>query len=80
MSTTLLLGVEMVLPILPDVDIGRHAVLKRCVVDRQCRIPEGMVIGKNPAEDRKRFHVSPLGVTLVTPEMLGQGAAAHRFP
>ena len=66
--------------ILPDVDIGRHAVLKRCVVDRQCRIPEGMVIGKNPGEDRKRFHVSPLGVTLVTPEMLGQGAAAHRFP
>ena len=66
--------------ILPDVDIGRHAVLKRCVVDRACRIPEGMIIGENPTEDRKRFFVSPMGITLVTPELLGQGAAAHRYP
>ncbi len=64
--------------ILPGVDIGRHAVLKRCVVDKQCRIPEGMVIGVNPEEDKKRFHVSPKGITLVTAEMLGQGAAAPR--
>jgi len=63
--------------ILPGVDIGRHAVLKRCVVDKQCRIPPGMVIGVNPDEDRQRFHVSPKGITLVTAEMLGQGAAAN---
>lgn len=64
--------------ILPDVDIGRHAVLKRCVVDKHCRIPEGTVIGENPEEDRKRFFVSPKGITLVTAEMLGQGATTHR--
>jgi glucose-1-phosphate adenylyltransferase len=63
--------------ILPGADIGRHAVLKRCVVDKQCRIPEGMQIGVDPEADRKRFHVSPKGITLVTAEMLGQGAAAH---
>ena len=63
--------------VLPGADIGRHAVLKRCVIDKHCRIPEGMVIGVNPDEDRKRFFVSPKGITLVTPEMLGQGAAAH---
>ena len=56
-------------------DIGRHAVLKRCVVDKQCRIPEGMQIGVDPEADRQRFHVSPKGITLVTAEMLGQGAA-----
>jgi glucose-1-phosphate adenylyltransferase len=33
-----------------------------------------MVIGENPEEDRKRFVVSPKGITLVTAEMLGQGA------
>ena len=66
--------------ILPNVDIGRHAVLKRCVVDRHCQIPEGMSIGEDPDLDRKRFFVSPRGVTLVTPEMLGQGAIAHRYP
>jgi len=60
--------------ILPQVDIGRHAVLKRCVIDKRCRIPEGMRIGVDHAEDRKRFYVSPKGITLVTPEMLGQGA------
>ena len=64
--------------ILPSVDIGRHVRLKRCVVDKHCRIPEGMVIGENPDEDRKRFFVSPKGITLVTAEMLGQGAAKGR--
>ena len=60
--------------ILPGVDIGRHAVLKRCVVDKRCRIPEGMIVGVNPDDDRRRFHVSPKGITLITAEMLGQGA------
>jgi glucose-1-phosphate adenylyltransferase len=63
--------------ILPGVDIGRHAVLKRCVIDKRCRIPEGMQIGVDGAADRQRFHVSPGGVVLVTAEMLGQGAAGH---
>ncbi|MBS1136792.1 MAG: glucose-phosphate adenylyltransferase, partial [Proteobacteria bacterium] len=58
--------------ILPDVDIGRRAVLKKVVVDKRCRIPEGMVAGVNPAEDRRRFYVTENGVTLITPEMLGQ--------
>lgn len=58
--------------ILPDVDIGRNAVLKRCIVDRNCRIPEGLVVGMNPADDKRRFQVSEKGVTLITPEMLGQ--------
>ncbi len=65
--------------ILPNVDIGRHAVIRRCVVDKNVRIPEGMCIGLDPAEDRRRFTVSPGGITLVTAEMLGQGAAAVQF-
>ena len=64
--------------ILPGVDVGRHAVLKRCVIDKRCRIPEGMQVGVDPVADRKRFLVSAKGITLVTAEMLGQGAtAAH---
>ncbi|MBK9160266.1 MAG: glucose-1-phosphate adenylyltransferase [Nitrosomonadales bacterium] len=58
--------------LLPNVDVGRHVVLKKVIVDKNCRIPEGMQIGVNPEEDRKRFHVSQNGVTLVTPDMLGQ--------
>lgn len=60
--------------ILPDVDIGRSAKLRRVVIDKHCHIPPGTVIGFNVDEDRKHFHVSPNGVTLVTPEMLGQSA------
>jgi len=62
--------------ILPDVDIGRSAVLKRVIVDRGCQIPPGLVVGSNLDQDRRQFHVTDKGVTLITPEMLGQ--ALHR--
>jgi len=58
--------------ILSDVDIARSACLRRVVIDKHCRIPEGMMIGFDAEQDRKRFYVSDKGITLVTPEMLGQ--------
>jgi len=60
--------------ILPDVHIGRRAKLRRVVMDKHCRVPEGLTIGYDIEADRKRFHVSENGITLVTPEMLGQQA------
>ncbi|BBI99567.1 glucose-1-phosphate adenylyltransferase [Ferrigenium kumadai] len=57
--------------ILPNVEVGRHVTLKRVIVDKCCRIPEGLEVGIDPEKDRKRFHVSPNGITLITPEMLG---------
>lgn len=63
--------------LLPNVEVCRDVTLKRVIVDKHCKIPEGLVVGVNPEEDRKRFHVSPNGVTLITPEMLGQ--RTHRF-
>jgi glucose-1-phosphate adenylyltransferase len=58
--------------ILPDVSVGRHCRLKNVVVDKGCVIPEGTVIGEDLEQDAKRYFVSPKGVVLVTPEMLGQ--------
>lgn len=58
--------------ILPKVDIGRYVTLKNVVVDKGAKIPDGMEIGVNLEEDRKRFYVSEKGITLVTPDMLGQ--------
>lgn len=58
--------------VLPNVEVGRNCVLKKCIVDKNSVIPEGMVIGVNPVEDRKRFRVTESGITLVTKEMLGQ--------
>lgn len=57
--------------ILPNVEIGRNVVLKKVIIDKGAHIPEGMQIGVNHDEDRKRFHVSEKGVVLVTPDMLG---------
>jgi len=56
------------------VDIGRNVRLRKVVIDKHCRIPAGMSIGYDLEADRKRFHVSEGGVTLVTPEMLDQRA------
>jgi glucose-1-phosphate adenylyltransferase len=58
--------------LLPDVQVGRHARLTRCVVDRGCQIPEGMVIGEDPALDAQRFYRTPGGITLISQEMLAR--------
>jgi glucose-1-phosphate adenylyltransferase len=58
--------------ILPKVTVNRNVVLKNVVIDRGCVIPEGMKIGVDLALDAKRFYVSEKGITLVTPDMLGQ--------
>ncbi|MEB5974731.1 glucose-1-phosphate adenylyltransferase [Pantoea dispersa] len=62
--------------LLPDVVIGRSCRLRRCVIDRACVIPEGMVIGENPDEDSRRFYRSEEGIVLVTRAMLAKLAAA----
>lgn len=58
--------------ILPEVVIGRNVKLKRTVVDKHCRIPNGLTAGIDPEADCKRFHVTEQGITLITPDMLGQ--------
>jgi glucose-1-phosphate adenylyltransferase len=58
--------------ILPNVVVGRRCRITRALIDKGCRIPEGTVIGEDPRDDARRFSVTPGGVVLVTPEMLGQ--------
>lgn len=56
--------------VLPNVRIGRNAVIKKALIDKNCQIPEGMVIGKDRELDAKRFHVTEGGIVLVTEPML----------
>jgi glucose-1-phosphate adenylyltransferase len=58
--------------LLPNVAVGRNVKIRRAVIDKNCIVPEGLVVGYDPVEDAKRFHVSKKGITLITPEMLGQ--------
>ncbi len=58
--------------VLPNVDIGHDCRVRRAVIDKGCQIPAGTVIGEDPVADAERFYITPEGVVLVTPEMLGQ--------
>jgi glucose-1-phosphate adenylyltransferase len=58
--------------VLPEVEVGRHARLKRVVIDRGVRIPDGLVIGDDPARDAQRFRRTESGVCLVTQPMIDQ--------
>jgi len=62
--------------VLPYVTVGRHARLRRVVIDRGVQIPEGLVVGEDPAEDARWFRVTENGVTLITKTMLEKRAAA----
>jgi glucose-1-phosphate adenylyltransferase len=65
--------------VLPDVGVGADCHIRRAIIDRGCRIPDGTRIGHDQDEDRARgFRVSEGGVTLVTPEMLGQAVHVIR--
>jgi glucose-1-phosphate adenylyltransferase len=56
--------------VMPYVDIGRSARLRNVIVDRGVRIPEGLVVGEDPALDEERFRRTAEGVCLVTQPMI----------
>ena len=56
--------------VMPGVTIGRGARISRAVIDSDCEIPDGMVIGEDAQADAERFERAPSGITLVTREML----------
>jgi glucose-1-phosphate adenylyltransferase len=57
--------------VLPGVTIQRHCRLRNVVIDRGCELPEGLVVGEDPAADAERFERTEDGVVLITREMLG---------
>jgi glucose-1-phosphate adenylyltransferase len=56
--------------VLEDVDIGRHAQLSNVIIDSRVRIPEGLVVGQDPAEDARRFERTEKGRVLITQPMI----------
>ena len=64
--------------VLPEATIGQECRLKKVVIDKACQIPNGTVIGYDPQADAEKYYRTPKGVTLVTPEMLGQEYHFHR--
>jgi glucose-1-phosphate adenylyltransferase len=58
--------------LLPEVEVERNCRIRRAVIDRGCRVPQGTVIGEDPVADARRFRVTPKGIVLVTAAMFGQ--------
>ena len=56
--------------VLPYVDIGRGARLRDVVIDRGVHIPDGLVVGEDPALDAARFRRTERGICLITQPMI----------
>ena len=54
--------------VMPGVHVGRHARIRRAIIDREVVVPRGAQIGYNPDEDRRRHTVTENGVVVVTAE------------
>lgn len=52
--------------LMPGVRVGRHARIRRAIIDRDVLIPRGALIGYSPEEDRRRHTVTEGGVVVVT--------------
>ncbi len=51
--------------IFDNCDIGRHAKVKRAILDKNVKIAPGTEIGYNLDEDRKKHHVTESGIVVV---------------
>ncbi len=52
--------------LMPGVRVGRHARIRRAIIDRDVLIPRGALIGFNAEEDRRRHTVTDSGIVVVT--------------
>ncbi len=48
-----------------NVSIGRRCKIRKAIIDKNVDIPEGVTIGYEPNEDRRRFHVTAEGVVVI---------------
>ena len=51
--------------IFDNCDIGRQAKVRRAILDKNVKIPEGAEIGYNLEEDRKHYHVTDSGIVVI---------------
>jgi glucose-1-phosphate adenylyltransferase len=51
--------------LMEGVNVSRYAKVKRAIIDKDVNIPQGMVIGYDLDEDRKKFFVTESGIVVV---------------
>ena len=55
--------------LMDNVEIGRYAQVRRCIIDKSVVVPEGMEIGFDLEKDRRLFNVSAEGIVVVPKDM-----------
>ncbi len=50
------------------VEVGRGAVVRRAIIDKNVKVPEGFEIGCDLEQDRRRFHVTERGIVVIPKE------------
>ncbi|AFH48873.1 Glucose-1-phosphate adenylyltransferase [Ignavibacterium album JCM 16511] len=53
-----------------NVWVGRHARIRRAIIDKNVFIPEGYEIGFDPEEDKKKFTVTETGIVVIPKNMV----------
>jgi glucose-1-phosphate adenylyltransferase len=53
-----------------NVVVGRHARIRRAIIDKNVKIPEGYEIGFDPESDRKKFTVTDTGIVVISKNMV----------
>lgn len=61
--------------ILPNVDVGAGARLRKVIIEKDVRIPPGLVVGDDPVKDKQRFSLSEKGICVITQKMIEQLSA-----
>lgn len=51
--------------LMEGVEVGRHAIVRRAIIDKNVMIPPGTRIGVDPEEDRKRFTITESGLVVI---------------
>ncbi len=51
--------------LMEGVNVGRYAKIKRAIIDKDVNIPQGVVIGYDLKEDKKKFFVTESGIVVV---------------
>ena len=55
-----------------EVDVGRGAIVRNAILDKNVTVAAGARIGVDPEADRERFHISAGGVVVI-----GKGVSVH---
>ncbi len=51
--------------LMEGVDVGRHSMIRRTIIDKNIKIPPKSEIGFDMEKDRKRFHVTASGIVVI---------------